>query len=565
MNKSYLHYIYIIGITLLAAILRFYNLGLKPLWMDEIITSIFSFGKSYQNLPLDFVFPLTKLSQIFIYQPETTCLQIAENIASQSTHPPLFFCAMHGWLGWLNALGENSTFNWIFKMRSLPAFLGICTVPVVYYLNRIAFNPQAGIIAAALMAVSPFAVYLSQEARHYTMPMLLICYAIAFLLKLQHNILGQGKIQVKIWFTWISINILGLYVHYFFILAFIAQVATLSILILWQRKIISDFKKKILFLIASISLVLLAFIPWITILLTHSRRSETDWLRTPENIAPVYQTLISWILMVVSLPVENQPLFIQIISGVLMLLFSIWVSFQVFTGLKLLLINPQTKFPAFTLLIVTLVILLEFFIIIYTFQKDITIVPRYSFVYYSSFCALIAGSLLIKHQKNYFPWLIILVGLISCLCVVSNLSFQKPFDPTFIAERISQEPEKPHLLVVSYRDYQDVALGLSFALSWKGITEKKVNKLYIEIPKNILFISQNPDFQVVWQKLAALPEFSTTKLNLWIVGSGLRQRDFPEKIKFAQVQTCTQDNQQYYRRGVPLQLYRCDIPELAQK
>jgi uncharacterized membrane protein len=561
MNKSYLHYIYLTGIILLAAILRFSNLGLKPLWMDEVITSIFSLGKSYQDLPLDFVFPLAKLSEIFTYQPETSCLQIAENLASQSTHPPLFFCAMHGWLGWLNPLGES----WIFKMRSLPAFLGICTVPVVYYLNRIAFNAQAGIIAAALMAVSPFAVYLSQEARHYTMPMLLICYAIAFLLKLQHNILQQSKIQVGIWLIWIITNILGLYVHYFFILAFIAQVATLTILISWQRKSIYHLKKKILLLIASISVVILAFVPWMTILLTHSHRSETDWLRTPENIAPVYQTLISWILMVVSLPVENQPLFIKVISGALMLLFSIWVSFQVFSGLKLLLINPQTKFSAFTLLIFTLGVLLEFFIIIYTLQKDITIVPRYSFVYYSSFCALIAASLLIKHQPNYFPWKILFIGLISCLCVVSNLSFQKPFDPSFIAAKISQEPEQPHLLVVSYRDYQDVSLGLSFALSWKEIIEQKPNKSYINVPINMLFISQNPDFQVVWQKLAALPEFSTTKLNLWIVGSGLRQRDFPAKIKFAQTQTCFQDTQQYYRRGVPLQLYRCDIPELAQK
>jgi uncharacterized membrane protein len=561
MNKSYLHYIYLTGIILLGATLRFLNLELKPLWMDEVITSIFSFGKSYQDLPLDFVFPLVKLPEIFTYQPETSCLQIAENIASQSTHPPLFFCAMHRWLELLNPLAAS----WIFKMRSLPAVLGICTVPVVYYLNRIAFSPQAGIIAASLMAVSPFAVYLSQEARHYTLPMLLICYAIAFLLKVQHNIFSSGKIQLGVWLSWIITNILGLYVHYFFILAFISQVATLSILIFWQRKTIINLKKYILLLVASVSLVILAFIPWMTILLTHSRRTETDWLGNPEHIAPIYQTLISWILMVVSFPVENQPLFIKVISGFLMLLFSIWVSFQIFPGLKLLLTNPQTKLPGFTLLIFTLGVLFQFFMIIYTLKKDITIVPRYSFVYYSSFCALIGASLLIKHQPNYFPWKIICVGLISCLFVVSNLSFQKPFDPTFIAEKISQEPEKPHLLIVSYRDYQDVALGLSFTLSWKRITDTKLNKPFIDVPKNVLFISQNPDFQVVWQKLAALPEFTTTKLNFWIVGSGLRRRDFPEKIKFAQTQTCLQEPQQYYRRGVPLQLYRCDIPELAQK
>ncbi len=578
-QKPYLHYLSLVGIIVLGAILRFTNLDLKPLWMDEVITSIFSLGKNYEDLPLDTVFPLTKLIEIFTYQSGITCPEIATNIASQSTHPPLFFCTMYAWLTRLQPLGEN----WIWEMRSLPAFFGVAAIFVIYWVNRIAFSSIAGIAAAACMAVSPFAVYLSQEARHYTLPMLLISLAILGLIQIQRDIFQSRKNRLWVWCYWIIANSLSLYVHYFCILALIAQIATLVSLLIWRSSKIRALKKTWLTLTLSTSAIAVSFFPWLLVMLNHSKRSETDWLQPPQHIAPLYQTAINWVLMVVAFPVEKQPLLIAIISGFLMLFFGIWIVREVFQGLKQLLLNPKSQLSTLTLLSFSIWVILEFFAIIYFLGKDITVVPRYNFIYYPSFCALLAASLLerergkgkggkgkgkifnstssnISISYSLLP-ITLLIGSISCIFLLCNLVFQKPFQPELVAKNFNQEPSTPTLVVVAYSDYQDVALGLSFALAFQHLQKGKQNleKTTLNLPMpEFAFFNKKTDFQTVLQRLSQINLPQTRRLNIWIVASGLRKRDFPQQVTLQAQSICSRDDKQYYRIGIPYQLYRCE-------
>ena len=575
-QKSYLHYLSLVGIIVLGAILRFTNLDLKPLWMDEIITTIFSLGKNYKDLPLDTIFPLTKLIEIFTYQPGLTCPQIAANIASQSTHPPLFFCTMYDWLGWLQPLGEN----WVWKMRSLPSIFGVAAIFVIYWVNRIAFCPQAGIAAAACMAVSPFAVYLSQEARHYTLPMLLISLAILGLIRIQQDIFLENPSRKKrlwVWCYWIIVNSVSLYVHYFCILAVIAQVATLVSLLIWRKVYIQDWKKTVLTLSLSTSAIALSFLPWFLVMLNHSKRSETDWLQPPQHIAPVAQTILNWLLMVIAFPVEKQPLPIAIISGFFMVLFGVWLARKVAKGLKTLLLNPESQLPTLTLLSFSIWVILEFFAIIYLLGKDITVVPRYNFIYYPSFCALLAASLggsggiernrALKRQSTSSiptpysllptPYSLLptplLIGTISCIFLLSNLVFQKPFQPELVAQHFNQEPLTPTLVVVGYSDYQDVALGFSFALAFERL--QSLNQTREKTTLNLPV----PEFAFLTNVLQNTSQLTplAPHLNLWIVAPGLRKRDFPQQVILKTQSICSRDDKQYYRVGIPYQLYRC--------
>lgn len=549
-----LHYLGLAGAIALGAILRFWHLDLKPLWMDEVITAIFSLGKSYNDLPLDVVFPNVSLPEIFTIKPGVSCTQITQTLATQSTHPPLFFCWMYSWLGRISPLGRE----WVGKLRSLPALFGVGAIVAVYCVNRIAFSRSAGRGAAAVMAVSPFALYLSQEARHYTLPMLIITLALLGLLQIQRDMERQ-VIRFWVWLGWAIINSIGFYVHYFCILAFIAQIATLLLLIYWRRANILNPRKIWLALILSTSGVVISFLPWLLIVRNHFSRSETNWLPSPQHIAPLYQTLIGWVLMVIALPVEHQPLSLTVISGLLMVLFAMWLGRQVFFGLMSLWSNPSTHLATLTLLSFSVCVLLEFFAIVFLLSKDITAVPRYNFVYYPSFCALIAASLSQRDQheklirKNNFSilhsslFICLVVGIVSCVFVVSNLAFQKPFEPERVAQKMNQEPSIPLMIVVGYRDYQDVALGLSFALALEPLRGST----------DFAFLKQSPDFADLWQKLAQLPTPATSKLNLWVVGPGRKRRDYPQQVALSGQTTCTIDTEQHYRIGVPYQLYRC--------
>ncbi|HYW20478.1 MAG TPA: glycosyltransferase family 39 protein [Nodularia sp. (in: cyanobacteria)] len=559
-RKPYLHYLGLAGAIAfdtalpiaLGAVLRFWHLDLKPLWMDEVITAIFSFGKNYHDLPLDILFPLQRVPEIFTYQPGVSCDQIAKNLAHQSTHPPLFFCGMYSWLGWMTPLGSE----WVTKLRSLPALFGVGAIAAIYGVNRIAFYPRSGMIAALIMAISPLAVYLSQEARHYTMPMFLITLALLGLMQIQQDIFEQQRLRVWVVILWSIINSIGLYVHYFFILAFIAEIFTLLILIYSGKNQILNKRPICLTLILSTTGVVISFLPWLQVILNHSQSAETNWLPATMNIAPLYQTLISWILMVIALPVENQPLLITIISGFLMVTFAIWLGWQVYKGLKLLLLDNTTHLATLTLLSFTIVVLIQFFAIAYLLGKDITIIPRYTFVYYPSFCALLAASI---SKINKSKFIILFVGILSCVFVVSNLVFQKPFQPELTARKMNLEPSVPLMLVVGYNNYQDVALGLSFALALEKVRSNTNPAVPVSFNNfdSFAFLHKSLNSPAFWNKLDQIPTPATSQMNLWIVGPGMRKRDYPQEVALSGDGVCTIDTTQHHRIGIPYQLYRC--------
>ncbi|MBE9006754.1 glycosyltransferase family 39 protein [Fortiea sp. LEGE XX443] len=557
-SKLSLHYLGLVGAIALGAVLRFWHLDLKPLWMDEVITSIFSLGKNYHDLPLDVVFPLERVQEIFTFNPGVSCNQIATDVDTQSTHPPLFFCAMYEWLGWMSPLGTD----WVAKLRSLPALFGVATIPAIYCLNRLAFSKTSGIIAALVMATSPFAVYLSQEARHYTAPMFLITLSLLGLMQIQQDIFERSRLRIWVWLSWTTINSICLYIHYFFGLALIAEIATLILLIYRYKLDILIINKIWLALFISSSLVFLSFTPWLLVIFNHVQRAETNWLATPNYISPLYQTVINWILMIITIPVENQPLPVTIISGFLMVVFFIWVGQKVFQGWHILCTQNKTKVPTMTLLIFTTFVLLEFFIIIYLFSKDITLVPRYNFVYYPSFCALLAASINVNNNsiiKNKKLILILLtVGTVSCIIVASNLAFKKPFQPEKVALNINLEPSIPIMLVTRYGSYQDVALGLSFALALEPL--RNAEKF-----DSFAFINQNSHITPFWKKLSQLPIPFASKLNLWIVAPGLRRRDYQPQVTLSGKTVCHIDHTQHYRIGIPYQLYRCSKAEVSSR
>src|SRR6476646_6959721 len=119
-----LHYLALVGAIALGAALRFWNLDAKPLWLDEVITAIFSFGRSYYDVPLNVLFPHQVLDQVFTLKSGVSCSQIAQTVSTESVHPPLFFCLMHGWLQWIAPLAQS----WVWQLRSLPALLGVAVI-----------------------------------------------------------------------------------------------------------------------------------------------------------------------------------------------------------------------------------------------------------------------------------------------------------------------------------------------------------------------------------------------------------------------------------------------------
>jgi len=550
--KAFSHSLVLLGVVLLGTTLRFWNLDAKSVWMDEVITALFSLGRSYLDVPLEVAFSRSALDQLFTFQP-TTCAAIAQTVSTQSVHPPLFFCWLHDWLNWLQPVNQS----WVWKLRALPALAGVGSILAIYYLNRIAFSRQAGLAGAIVMAVSPFAVYLSQEARHYTVPMLLLSLALLGTIRIQQDL--RQRLQPGVWLGWIAVNSVGFYVHYFFILATIAQV--LTIVVLQLRIQTSNFKPPLSFrrrawlaLLLALGGIGLTYLPWMPTFLSHLRRPETNWLEPTQSgllvaIVPLSQLLAGWVLMTIALPVENQPLWVIIPSAVLMLLFSGWLAWQVLRGVQKLWQMPETHWETLTLISFIGWVLVEFLAIVYLFHKDLTQVPRYNFIYYPAVCALIGASLCKGPSAQNFRLKIlvpvVLAGLISCGFVVSDRAFLKPYQPQQVANRMQSKMAESTIVAMAYQDLQDIALGLSFALP-----------LLENSQTQFAFVGRLQSYDQFWKKLARPAIGDSSPQILWIIAPGLKGKDFPPQVNLSR-SVCNRDPNQYYRLGVPFQGYRC--------
>jgi hypothetical protein len=135
------------GLVALAAALRFVSLGGQSFWFDEGVTGILlqkSFGGMLDRLP-----------------------------TSEST-PPLYYVL--AWI-WGKVFGTSEV-----GLRSLSAILGTLTVPVAYAVGlRFLRRPGAALAVAGFAAVSPILVWYSQEARAYSLYVLLSALSMLFL------------------------------------------------------------------------------------------------------------------------------------------------------------------------------------------------------------------------------------------------------------------------------------------------------------------------------------------------------------------------------------------------
>ena len=137
----------LIGLTLMGLVLRFYNLAVNSLWLDEASTLTFA-RQSFAG--------------------------IWESTAGGEFNPPLFYWLEHGML----VFGESE-----FVLRFLPALLGALTIPVVYLIGKEFRDRNIGIIAAALLTFSPFHIFYSQEARAYAPMLFFFSLALLFYVK----------------------------------------------------------------------------------------------------------------------------------------------------------------------------------------------------------------------------------------------------------------------------------------------------------------------------------------------------------------------------------------------
>lgn len=210
-DRVHLPSIIVAGLCLLAFGLRVARLDFHPIWFDEDLA----------------------------YQRATATLSIS--LASMAGSP-LYYVLLRGWV---QLAGVS-----LFALRYFSALWGTLTPPLVYCTTRCLLGNRMALATTAVTVVAPFYIYYSQEARAYTLTlvlMLLSMYAFLRWLDSQQGwTLGVCSLA----------NLICLYTHYVAALVIVLQGVTLVL----TRPV--RWKDMIAFVMVQVG-VGLVFLPWL--------------------------------------------------------------------------------------------------------------------------------------------------------------------------------------------------------------------------------------------------------------------------------------------------------------
>lgn len=223
--QKYAFFLFILPLTVG---LRFYDLGGKQLWVDEIIQAT---DASHHSL-----------IQIF--------LAVRQELAAA----PLDFLAQHFVI---SLLGASE-----FSLRLHAAIFGVLAVATLYYLTKMIFDSSTATFTALLYAVYPLHHHYSQEGRFYALFVWLTLGSYVAFLQL------LSKRGFKPWVYSLALNVLLFYTHYYAAWVLFSQL--LFLCVLTRPPVAASFlptgriERAFLFkFFAVTALAALAFVPWI--------------------------------------------------------------------------------------------------------------------------------------------------------------------------------------------------------------------------------------------------------------------------------------------------------------
>jgi uncharacterized membrane protein len=164
----------LVGLVVLGAVLRFATLGSQSLWYDE--------AQAAHEFHLSLSSMLSSFSAV-------------------ETAPPLYF--VFGWI-WAHVFGDSA-----FAIRSLSAVAGTVLIPLAYLCGSELVSRRAGLLAAAFVAVNPFMVWYSQEAREYMLVAAFCAASLLFFVRAKRDASNRNIA----W--WGVFSALALLTHYF--------------------------------------------------------------------------------------------------------------------------------------------------------------------------------------------------------------------------------------------------------------------------------------------------------------------------------------------------------------
>jgi mannosyltransferase len=372
-------------LTLIAYGLRTYHVDYQSLWRDEVDSIQFAL----RDLPALLV-----------------------NFKTPGENGPLYYFALHFWV--------NMTGTSAFAARFFSLLFGVILVPMFYVLGCRLLGTAGGMIAAILIALSPFHIWYAQEAKMYSLLML------TTVLSMYLHMRSVQENRLVLWAGWFLTITLSLYIHFVAVLLIPVQVILLP-WVWWRHRPV--FHRWL----AMMAVLVLPYIPlavwqlplWVTS--SSSAYSFSDLNRIATLLLLAFGPHLNpWpAVMTVA------PFTFTLLSGLLL---------KAPHGYK---DHDDTRFILGAYLLVPAVI---FFVVV---LRVWAFTPRYLILILPAFYLLIARGLLVLQQRA--PLLSAIAALSLVLIMVSSVVYQSshPIKPEFRNTTFDTIQVRPYMATMS--------------------------------------------------------------------------------------------------------------------
>jgi mannosyltransferase len=176
----------VVALATATGLLGFWSLGDKGFWLDEAL--------SVARARLDLA-------------------SLWAEVSGSQANMGLYYLVLHFWI----AIGTTEA-----AVRSLSVVFAVLTIPVVYGLASRLSGVRAGVLASAFLAFNAFFLRYAQEARGYSLAVLLVCLSSYWLVRSLQQPLTRH------WIAYVVTSVLAVYAHLFGALVLVAHLVSLA-------------------------------------------------------------------------------------------------------------------------------------------------------------------------------------------------------------------------------------------------------------------------------------------------------------------------------------------------
>ena len=305
---------FLLAVILLGFFFRFTNLSHKVFWVDEVSTAVrvsgYTVSEVTNSLASQDIVGRDTLRAFQTINPSRTLKDSLDALIQSPEHAPFYFLLTRFWM----QLWGNS----IIVMRSLSAIFSLCALPSLCWFSyelfeRSRFSKRISWLAVGIMSTSPFHVAYAQEARPYSL------WTVTILLMGASFLRAKRLNSRSAWCLYSFCSIIGFYTSLFSL--YIAAFQCLYLLIETTKKNLSV----IINCILAIGFALLAFSPWILVIVNHLDllHDNTSWTRGNFNLADIIAVYIGTNLLTfgdLPLSTNSNPIQIAIVLLVLVVI-----------------------------------------------------------------------------------------------------------------------------------------------------------------------------------------------------------------------------------------------------